>query len=148
MCEHCRECGIISVEEYDADDDELCEFMEDEGDLESHETELPECQEKAAYLVAETMVEEHLCSEHSTLEETEEAEADSFTEYIGLGSSRILPIEEKYEGTCEYFDSLDPNPVQCTNQASHARLLEYETLYCEDHLRRYQEEASQPRRST
>jgi len=143
MCEHCKTCGIVSVEKYDAEDDEWCEFVEELAELdqpEDYEEDLPMCGNRAKHLVVETMVEDHLCSAHVKRIQSEEVDADLFAESIGLGSSTIVPIEGKYSGLCQYFDPLDAKMEQCTEQATHARILEFETLYCEEHLKRYQDE--------
>ena len=133
----------MSVEKYEADDDELCEFMEepdDSVDSGDYETEMPLCQKKAQYLVVETTVEDHLCSGHVAKTQTEDADADLFAESIGLGSSTMVPIDGDYTGTCEYFDPLNPSPERCMQRATHARVLEFETLFCEEHLKEYQDE--------
>jgi hypothetical protein len=140
MCEHCRTCGVVSVEKYDAEDGELCEFIEDLDQPENCEEDLPMCENRAEHLMVETTVEDHLCSTHVERIQTEEVDADLFAESIGLGSSTIVPIEGKYSGPCQYFDPLDPKLEQCTEQATHARILEFETLYCEEHLKQHQEE--------
>lgn len=140
MCEHCEECGIVSVEKYGGGDDELCEFMDTPGDFENYEIETPLCQEKAEYLVIETTVEDHLCAEHVKKVEREEVEADLFADSIGLGSSTLVPIEKECSELCEYFDPLDPSPEQCMHRATHARIIEFETLFCEGHLKQYQAE--------
>ena len=145
MCEHCRECGVISVEKYEADDDELCEFMEEQEDEES---DLIDCHRKAEYLVVETTVEDHLCPDHVAKVQTEDAEGELFAESMGLDSSQILPIEEEYSGRCEYFDPLDSDPEPCANRASHARLLETETLCCEEHAEIFQEEFNRRNRNS
>lgn len=140
MCEHCKKSGIVSVEEYDADDQELCEYMEEPEDLEQYEDELLMCEKKAQYLVVETTVEDHLCAEHVKEAQAEGADADLFAESIGLGTSTILPVDSEYSGVCEYFDPLNPNPEQCRQKVTQARILEFETLYCKNHLKEYQAE--------
>jgi hypothetical protein len=140
MCEHCKRCGVVSVERYDAEEDEMCEFIEEVDESEGYEEDLPMCEEKAQHLVVETTVEDHLCSTHVRKVQSEEVEADLFAESIGLGTSTIVPIEGPYKGVCQYFDPLDPKIEECTQQASHARVLEFETLFCDEHLKQYQEE--------
>jgi len=140
MCEHCKKSGIVSVEKYEADDQELCEYMEEPDELEDYDDELLMCGSKAQFLVVETTVEDHLCAEHVKKAQAEEADAELFAESIGLGTSTILPVDAEYSGLCEYFDPLDPSPEQCMQRATQARILEYETLYCEVHLKEYQAE--------
>lgn len=142
MCEHCKKTGVLSVEPYDAEDDELCEFMEEPDSPGDFEDELFLCEERAGYLVVETTVEEHLCTRH-VAEAKEEDEAELFAESVGLGSSTTLPIAEEYSGLCEYFDPLDPHPESCPERATHARILEFESLYCEEHFRKEYEEERQ-----
>ena len=135
MCEHCKKSGVLSVEPYDAEDDELCEFMDEPESLEDIEDAALLCEQKASYLIVETTVDDHLCGRHAGEAIEEEADADMFAESIGLGSSTTVQIEEEYTGICEYFDPLNPQPKKCSERATHARILEFEFLYCEEHFK-------------
>jgi len=135
MCEHCKKSGVLSVEPYDAEADELCEFMEDPESPEEFEEEAVVCEQTASYLIVETLVEDHLCAQHAAKAKEEESEGDLFAESVGLGSSTTVPIGEEYSGLCEYFDLLNPQPEKCSERATHARILEFEVLFCEEHFK-------------
>jgi hypothetical protein len=139
MCNHCDQSGIISVEEYQPEEDETCEFIPDNEDDELHEADFNSCSEKPAFLVIESFVEEHLCRHHAKVVSEQESEASFINEYVGLGTTRIEPITGGERISCEFFDPLDPNPKTCELAADYALIVESETLLCANHLKEYQE---------
>lgn len=124
----------MSVEEYSADEDDLCEFIPDDFEPESADETPFQCPERPGYCVVESLVEEHLCDQHAESELDEEAAA--FAESIGLGSSQILPIKANSDEKCEYIDLINGAPA-CRQPATHARVLEIESFLCPKHLEEY-----------
>jgi hypothetical protein len=141
MCNHCDSTGIISIEEYEPDQDDYCEFVaesdaDDDEDLYLEET--PSCLEEPKFIVVETFVEEHLCDQHAKIVSEQELVTDYMTEAAGLGTARLETIESGEPITCEFFDVMDPDAGECTAPATHALIVEIETLLCPEHLEEYQ----------
>jgi len=136
MCNHCDTTGVLTVEEYQAEEDDFCEWVPDDEEP-GVEPVAYSCREKPEFIVNETYVDEHLCEYHARIAAEENEESDVFTEAIGLGTSSILPIEGDEPITCEYFDFLDPNAEECQSQARYATIVECELVFCKQHLEEY-----------
>lgn len=137
MCNHCESSSVIAVEDYDPEIDEFCEFIPDPEDEDSFSEEEFICPEKPAYIIFESFVEDHLCEHHAKIVAEEEADSGFMTEAAGLGTSRIEPIESGEPVRCEYFDLLSPNGDACNAWATHALIVETESLLCAKHYEEY-----------
>lgn len=134
MCELCEESGVTSVEEYEAVNGDVCEFVPDDFEPDSDEEPLFQCPNPPEHCVVDSFVEEHLCDLHA--KDDPEDEADALLEAVGLGSAQILPIKAKSSEKCEYIDLINGTP-ECGEPATHARVLEIESFLCSEHVKEY-----------
>lgn len=138
MCEHCRE-DRMEFEGWDPEPDDVCEWRDDDDDLESvPDEELADpgftCAEPPRFVVTVTFVSEHLCGHHAKNNPELEPDALVFAEEAGLGSSELRPIRGGKQ-PCEFVD-LFGESEECANQAEWAVALTTEYLLCEDHAAR------------
>lgn len=142
MCEYCEESGVTSVEEYEADVEDVCEYLPEDFEPDSVDEPLFECPNPPRYCVVDSLVEEHLCDLHAE-QESDDA-ADAFAETVGLGSAQVLPIKANPKEQCEYIDLIAGAP-ECKEPATHARVLEIESFLCAEHLKSYLETSGDQR---
>ncbi len=134
MCEYCEESGVTSVEEYEAESGDVCEYVPDDFNPDSADEPLFQCPNPPRHCVVDLLVEAHLCDLHARQESDDEA--DAFAEAVGLGSAQIFPIKTKSPEKCEYIDLVNGSPG-CRETATHARVLEIESFLCPQHLKEY-----------
>ena len=142
MCELCEESGVISVEEYEAVSEDVCEYVPDDFEPDSVDEPLYQCPNPPEYCVVDSLVEEHLCDLHAN--DDPEDEADALLEAVGLGSAQILPIKPQSSEQCEHIDLINGTP-ECGESATHARVLEIESFLCAQHLKEYMASARDQR---